>query len=103
MSEQLEIRPLKQVPRITVSIDEKIQVKQYEPKTAFISISSDLPADFDIFNDDIEEYTRKAFAKIEVELQKQIRKFKGENLPDPITEMTAKPAKQKNFTKRFGV
>ena len=96
--EQLEFRPIRSTPRLTVSLSEKVNMGNYESKDVFVSISTDLPEDIDIFNDDLTEYYKKAFDTVQAELNTQIKNIKNGNTS---TAEALKPAKASTFSKRF--
>ena len=74
---KLEFNPIPSLPRITVSLSEKINMGNYESKDVFISISQDLPMDFDVEDKTaLKDVSISMFNSVRESLNTQINEIK---------------------------
>lgn len=88
MTEKFEFSPVRQVPRITVSFDEKVNAGNYESKGVFVSFSMDLPEGFEVTEDNLREAYKSITTPLKVVKDEEVAKLRGvQERPNPAEEV----------------
>jgi hypothetical protein len=105
MSETIKIQPFTQVPRITISFDEKVNKGNYESEGVFVSGSFDLPEGTDVNSPEFIKFSTDLATQVKLAKDTLVATIKGGTpaaIIKPPSEAIKEPASKPKFTPKFG-